>query len=207
MTDATSPDASPRSSSGAEESFALAVRSELSRRSLFLNDRGVTLSAEAIGWTIEGQSFSRRLADIAALHLEVQSLQSGVLPFCKVTFADGSALRIMACSNSGFPDAEQTGLYREFLDALHRRLNAADRTRIDFTCGLPQERYGRAKIGMYLSGFMVFVAVVAFLITFQLKVLLYLAGSVGIFWRTKVSVDSNAPRAYDPEHIPSEMQG
>jgi hypothetical protein len=206
MSDANSLDASPGSSS-ADETFALAVRSELSRRSLFLNDRGVTLSGGTIDWMIEGQSFSQPLARIAALHLEAQPSRSGVLPLCMLTFADASTLRVMACSNSGSANPEQTDLYRDFLDALHRRLNAADRARIDFTCGFSESRYGRVKIGMYLSGLLVLAALAAFLMTFQLKVLLYLAGGVAIFWRIKVAVDNNAPRTYDPEDIPLEMRG
>ena len=196
-----------RATYAANETFALAVGSNASRRSLFLNDRGVTLSGEQIGWTIDDQTFSEPLARIWALHLETQSLQGGVVPVCKLTFADGATLRVMACSATGSPDAEQTDLYREFIGALHRQLSADDRARIDFTSGLSETRYRMMTIGMYLSSLLVILPVVGFLVTHEVKDLLFMIGGIGIFWRTKASVDANAPQRYDPQDIPGSMLG
>lgn len=185
-------------------SFALPVRSDATGFTLFLNDRGVTLGGGRIGWSIDGEAFEEPFASLSDIHLETTSMRRGLIPTCRLTFADGRVLRILAATAAGFPDGDQRRLYAQFIYELHRRLGAEDRRRIAFGCGYAASRVGMLR-ALALGGGALTLLLLALVPTGGLKgAVLAVALGVGS-WRLWSVADANAPRAYDPDAIPSEM--
>jgi hypothetical protein len=185
-------------------SFALPVRSSATRLTLFLNDRGVTLGRERIGWSIDGEAYEEPLANLSEIHLETDSLRSGLIPVCRLTFADGQALRVLAATSTGAPDGEQRRIYARFVRELHRRLGPEDRRRIAFGCGFAAGRVGVLRALAY--GGVALTVALALLVPMGGFKPAVMAAVVGMgTWRLWNLADANVPRAYDPDDIPPEM--
>lgn len=189
------------------ESFALAVWSDASPDPHGVGDRGVSIYDGQIGWTVDGQPMFQTLSSIGAVDLEAQPMHGGAVPTCRLAFSDGTTLRVVACSETWRPDAEQTRLYRAFLEALHRRLSEEDRAGINFSWRFAGSRKPLFKIGMGLSLLLILASLWALVTTHELRTSLCLIGGLALFWALKASVDAAARKRYDPDKIPSAVYG
>jgi hypothetical protein len=189
------------------ERFALAVRSEASRTSPYVSDRGVALSDRQIFWMIGDETFSQPLARLTAVALKTEATQAGALPMCRLSFDDAAPLRIVACSAAGFPNRDQERVFRAFLEALHHRLTKEDRAHIAFSCGYDESRLWLYKVGLYFAGFLFVTALLSLPFSHSPRPLVLLVSAAGMFWRVKTASRAAAPKRYDPDHIPNATFG
>jgi hypothetical protein len=138
-------------------------------RRLYWRNRnhGVTLNADCIGWTMDGDAVETAYGNIVAVHLESRG-QKITEDRCTVTFADGRALLIVNTDPGGFADAARAALYRDFVRDLHAHLPPDRYPLIRFTAGVPRWRFLTMLI-CAIAGMQVFAATgLAFFFIFHL---------------------------------------
>lgn len=166
-------------------------------------DHGVTLTDDAIAWVADGQQSQASLRDIVEVHLQVGYVEGNAIASCRLRFANGSSLVITSSNSRGFQDAALDRLYVEFLHDLHARLAARRDAGTTFTAGFGEGRHQFGMVLLMVAGlFFIVLPVGLLLITGEWK--LALAGYTGLVlvWPLYKSVQANAPRAYDPRHVP-----
>jgi hypothetical protein len=89
---------------------------------LRLSTRGVRLVEDAIAYTWEGLASEKKLLDIEVIRLQLGGVIGEHYGLCAITFKDGTVLRIHGCNSKGYPQYEQSILYRDFVLDLHHRL-------------------------------------------------------------------------------------
>jgi hypothetical protein len=164
-------------------------------------NRGVTLGADTIAWTMDGEQNETAYGNVVAVHLD-SSGQKVVTDRCTVSFADGRGLTIVNTDPGGYADAARAALYRGFVRDLHGRL--AGRTGgIRFTEGWP---LWRCQAMFALAGLIGIAA--AALGVYMLLRLGDLRGPVLVAiaafaaWKLSRTARNNLPRAYTPDRLP-----
>ena len=148
----------------------------------------------------------RRWTDIVAVSLSSASDGSDAVNQCRIAFRDGSTLTATDAGASGTVDHDRTPLYRDFVNALHRRLATAPDGTIRFTAGLSEGRHTVLTIAIFLA-ILLFVGTpfVLLFIVRDWRVLGTLAAGAAFIWPFWKMLQNNRPRRYDPRHPPTEL--
>jgi hypothetical protein len=189
-------------SSTAPQTYDLCIN--VAGRRLYWRDRNhsMTLSADCIAWTMDGDAVETPYGNIVAVHLESRG-QEVTEERCTVTFADGRALLIVNTDPGGYADPARAALYRDFVRDLHAHLSPERYPLIRFTAGVPRWRY-LVMLICAIASVPVFAATgFAFYFIFHLwkGLLLFVLGEY--FCRTLARrALANAPRDYTPDTLP-----
>lgn len=177
------------------------------RRLVWSNsDHGVTLTDDAIFWMTGGHELQARLRDVVQVHLQIGFIEDNTIASCRLHFASGSSLLITSGNSRGFQDAALDRLYVEFLHDLHARLAALRDARIAFTSGFSEGRHAFGMVLLVVAAlFFVVTPVVMLLFTGEWKLALITYTGLVLVWPVYKSIQVNAPRAYDPRHLPPEL--
>jgi hypothetical protein len=177
------------------------------RRMVWIHaDHGVTLSDDAIAWVADGRQSQSPLRDIVGVHLQLSYVGDDAIGSCRLSFVDGSGLSIVSSNKRGFEDAVLDRLYVEFVHDLHMRLAAHRDARASFTAGFGEGRYLFGKVVIVIAGlFFIITPVVLLLITQEWKLALLTYSGAVLVWPVYKAMQANAPRSYDPRHVPPEL--
>jgi len=169
-------------------------------------DHGVTLTDSAIAWIAGGREWRARLRDVAEVHLRTGNIGESTIATCRLRFADGSTVLIASSNSHGLQDNARDRLYATFVDDLHRRLAALEDARIAFMAGVSAARYRFGKILVVVAGlFFIVTPTVLLLITREWSMAWALYTGVLLLWPVYRVMQANAPRIYDPRHVPPEL--
>jgi hypothetical protein len=176
-------------------------------RRLYWRNRNssVTLGPDCIAWTMDGTANEVPYGNVVAVHLNSAG-QKVTADQCTITFADGRGLFIVNTDPSGFADAARAAAYRDFVDDLHARLEAAGNGGIRFTAGVARWRYRTMLLGAGAAAILFTIAGLAGYFVFHLWNGLALLG-LGVYfsWTLGRRALANAPRDYTPEHLPEQL--
>jgi hypothetical protein len=172
------------------------------RHALHKLDCGVTLAADRISASADGQTGEEQFSNITAVHLQTSGGKTDV-ESCEITFADGNTLTVLNCDAGGFSDSELAANYRAFVRDLHTRLAAGGFNSIRFTEGWPMWR---------CSAMLVLAACTALLVAYLGLWTLFCTGDLKGFamvalggygaWRWYRISLNNLPRDYTPDRLP-----
>jgi hypothetical protein len=168
-------------------------------------DSGVTLNKDIIAWTQDERTTEISLGNIVAVHLSSGGRRV-IVDRCAITFSDNNVLTVVNSDGAGYYDSEHAKSYRAFVQDLHARLASGPFGAIRFTAGWTQSRYLRtlvlAAVGAIAA---VVIGVWALLALRSFKgLLIVIFGCIGAF-RLERMTRANAPRAYTPDKLPTEL--
>jgi hypothetical protein len=179
-----------------------------------LKDRGVRLTEDRIGWTSGDVDHEKSLSDIASIRLfgPPPPWGGGDFRSCKITFKDGTALFVLSCDRALEKSELHAESYRNFVTGLHRRLPASAAGTIKFNAGFPAGKYVVGWILFALVGMFVIGALLGLILDPLKDTYLGIVGMVclfNLFYFNKFHLFAprllkNAPRTYEPAHIPDE---
>ena len=168
-------------------------------------DHGVTLTDDGIAWFAGGSEWQARLRDITEVHLQTGNVGENTIATCRLKFLDDTSLSILSSNSRGLQDASHDKLYVAFVRDLHRRLAAAD-AHVAFTAGFSDARYRFGKVVAVVAGlFFVVAPTVLLLMTREANMVWALYAGVLLVWPLYGLMRANAPRSYDPRHVPPEL--
>jgi hypothetical protein len=170
-------------------------------------DHGLTLKDDEIAWIAGGRHSQASLRAIVEVHLQIGCIEDNAIASCRLRFANGLTLSITSSNSRGFQDAALDKLYIEFVYDLHARLAARREARIAFTAGFSEGRYQFVTVVAVVAAGLFFVVtpVMLLLITGEWKVALATYTGVVLLWPLYKVIKANAPRSYDPRHVPPEL--
>src|SRR5262249_54026242 len=169
-------------------------------------DHGVTLTDDGIIWFAGGREWQTRLRDIAEVHLRTGNVGESTIATCRLKFAEGSTLLIASSNSYGLQEDARDRLYAAFVHDLHGRLAALINARIAFTAGVSEARYRFGKVVAVVAGlFFIVTPTVLLLITREWSMAWALYTGVLLVWPVYRVMQANAPRTYDPRHVPPEL--
>jgi hypothetical protein len=170
------------------------------------SDHGVTLMDDAIAWIADGRQSQVSFRDIVEVHLQLSYLEDNAIASCRLHFADGYSLSITSGNRRGFQDAGQDRLYVEFVYDLHARLAAHGDARAAFTAGFSEGRHlGLTVVAVVGVLLCVLLPVVLLLISGDWKMAVAGYTGLALLWPVYKAIQVNAPRSYDPRHVPEEL--
>ncbi|WP_426958504.1 hypothetical protein [Muricoccus radiodurans] len=170
------------------------------------DNHGITLDDERLSWTHQGTPDGARLANVAAVRLQSGGEARNPVHMCAITFADGFVLTATDADDRGFRSDEKAAPYRDFVQDLHRRLIAGGRDMIPFSAGLPPTNHTVVTAAAFLLGLLFFVLpIVLLMITGRPEILFTLLAGLTFLWPLLKLAHRNAPRAYDPRDLPSDL--
>jgi hypothetical protein len=170
------------------------------------SDHGVTLTDDAVAWLIGGHVLQARLRDIVEVHLQLGYVEASAVASCRLRFADGSSLVITSSNSRGFQDAALDRVYVEFIHDLHARLAARGDGHIAFTSGFSEGRLQFGIVLLMIAGlFFIALPVGLLLLTGEWKLALATYTGLVLLWPLYKAIQVNAPRSYDPRHVPEEL--
>lgn len=170
-------------------------------------DRGVTLSADGLSWSVGGVALERGYSDISSIRLHRATAgKHGSVGICRISFRD-TVLNVHGSDSHGFPDDEQSARYATFVQDLHARLSGRqDARHIRFHAGLTDGRYTVLTVAIIAAGLLfVLLPFVLLLIVRDLHVLGVFAAGAALFWSFYKLWDKNRPRSYLPTHVPEDL--
>jgi hypothetical protein len=173
-----------------------------------ITDSGITLSADGLSWTIDGNERARTYSDIFSIRLQRAAAGTGAgVGICEIGFRDGITLKIMGGSAHGIADAEKAPLYADFVRDLHKRLAARqDTSHIYYNAGLSQGRYTVLTIAIVASAILFGLLPLGLLIMIHdLHTLILFVTSGGLLWSFYMLWQKNRPRPYTPTSVPEEL--
>lgn len=169
-------------------------------------NHGVTLADDGIAWNADGREWQARLRDIAAVHLGTGNVGENTIASCRLRFSDGMTLLITSSNSYGLQADAQDRLYAEFVHDLHARLAAIKGAHVDFTAGFSDARYHFGKVVVVVAGlFFIVTPTVLLLMIHEWQMAWALYAGVLLVWPVYRVVKANAPRCYDPRHVPPEL--
>ncbi len=192
-----------------ESHYDLYFRAGRSIGLYFHNDNhGVTLTAERINWTFDGEGDGAPFTNIRSVHLQTGGDWRDPVHTCLITFADGYQLVVINADGYGAgTDETRRPVYREFVRDLHARIAAAG-TSTSFTAGLKGVRYPLIIVLSVLIGAVsIVVPVVAMILSGSIGPIATLFAGIGLYWPLTKMIEKNAPRSYDPRDPPKELLG
>lgn len=179
-----------------------------------LADRGISLSADRIGWQRGGQDHHAPLSDIVEINLQLHSIgldvsegALGAYGSCRILFRGARELHFFDCSSSGAVDPKAASLYRAFIGDLHHRLGSEARAHIKFTRGAP----GRYRIAhtlniMFGLAFSVPLLILLFLPNSpKLNLALLFLTCGAMFMGVDRLARTIKPGRYDPAKLPGDL--
>ncbi len=170
------------------------------------SDHGVTLADGSIAWVAGSRQFQRPFREIVGVHLRLNYVESDAIATCRLRFADGSIFSVTSSSRLGGQDSALGKLYVEFVHDLHARLVDSGDPRISFTAGFSEGRYHFVMIFAFVAA-LLFIAlpVGLLLISGDWKLAIATYTGLVLLWPVYKAMQANAPRSYDPRHVPSEL--
>lgn len=171
---------------------------------------GITIidagAESALEWDDEGVAMRQLWTDIIAVTMMSATDGKDAVNQCRIEFRDGGSLTVTDASAAGSVDHDLTPLYRDFANALHRRLATAPQGTITFTAGVSEGRHLGMQIIMVIAAlFFVGVPFVLLFIVQDWKVLGVLFAGAAFVWPMWKIMENNRPRSYDPRHPPTEL--
>lgn len=173
-------------------------------------NHGVTLvdagSASAIVWRTESGEARRLWTEIRNVNMLSASDGKAAVNHCRITFNDGRSITVSDAGASGQVDDARTPVYRNFIRALHARLQHAPQGTIRFTAGVSEGRHTVMMVtGMIAGLFFVATPLVLLFVVRDWRVLGVLAAGIGFIWPFWKIIERNHPRDYDPRRPPGEL--
>lgn len=157
-------------------------------------------------WQAGGNAARRLWTDIAAVAMTTGTDGKAEVNQCRIAFRDGSALTLTDAGADGRVDHSRTGIYRDCMNALHRRLAQAPGGTIAFTAGVSQTRYIGLKIAVTIAALIfVITPFVLLFIVRDWRVLFTLAAGAAFVWPMWKVLEKSKPRSYDPKYPPGEL--
>ena len=170
------------------------------------SDHGVTLTGDGIAWMVGGRPFQASLGDVAGVHLGLSYIEDDAIASCRLRFRDGSILSVTSSNRLGAQDSALGKLYVEFVHDLHTRLADRGNPRTFFTAGFSEGRYQLVRVLAVVGGlFFIAMPIVLLLISGDWKLALIIYTGLVLLWPFYKAVRANAPRSYDPRHVPPEL--
>jgi hypothetical protein len=170
------------------------------------SDHGVKLTDDAIAWSVDGQESQASFRDILEVHLQLGYIKGKAVATCRLRFADETSIVVVSGDSFGFPDAELDRLYVEFIHDLHARLAALPDARTAFTSGFSEARRQFGEVAVVIAGlFFVVMPAAALLLSWEWKTVILTYSGVLLVWPVYKMIQINAPRTYDPRHVPQEL--
>lgn len=172
----------------------------------------LVLSDEGVSYTLDGRSGLRPYARLKRIRLQAVhgGRNSPWEALVQLEFASGRPLNVFSTGPFGADDPVRDKAFIGFVEELHRRLSAEDRTRIEFLRGIPPGSH-RVLVGVMIF-FFVFGVAGLFILTKTMSrdipvvaVLGPMAALAGIGIWVASSVNRNKPGRYDPERLPREL--
>ena len=197
----------PDARDGDSKQYALCFRVP-GRQSVWrIRDQGIALSDQHISWSLDGGEMSYSLKDVAEVHLQTGAIGEEVIASCRLTFADGTVLSIASCDSGGVHTSPaQAELYSDFVHELHARLARLEGASTVFTAGYGEARYRVVQVLFWIA--VVFFGVaptLAVLVSGEWGKLPLVLGGFALTWMLRKLMSANAPRSYDPRHLPEEL--
>jgi hypothetical protein len=170
-------------------------------------DRGVTVSDDGLAWTNERKPDGASFKNIASIRLQSGGDWKNPLNSCHITFADGYQLNLSDGSEWGKVDHDRTPVYRDFLRDLHARMVKHGTGATKFLRGYADTNFRVVLVAASLLGIIGVAGpiVLLFIVPAKLEVLGILAAGSVMCWPLYTMVRNNAPRPYDPRHLPEEL--
>jgi hypothetical protein len=169
-------------------------------------DHGVTLTDDDIAWYAGGREWQARLRDIATVHLRTGNIGEYTIATCRLSFSDATTLLITSANSRGLQNETQDKLYVEFMQDFHARLAALKDAPVAFSAGLSDARYRFGKVVVVVAGSLFIVTpTVLLLMTREWQMVWALSAGILLVWPVYRVMKANAPRRYDPRHVPLEL--
>jgi hypothetical protein len=188
-----------------EEDFDLYTRFGAPGYAIYMKipNHSVTLGRNRLAWIAENRLQEVSLYDISAIHLltATQSVQGPMgATLCQIVFRTGLALTVFPTNEYGLYDRSREARYREFVEALHARLDARQRAAIRFVAGYGSIRYWLLLFLISLLTLMMAGGLLAALVlgAFTWKLVFSLFVGVSMTGAMIRLLQVNAPHAYDP---------
>jgi len=169
-------------------------------------DHGVGLKDDGIVWNAGDREWQARLRDIAAVHLGTGNVGDNTIATCRLSFSDGVTLSITSANSHGLQNDTQDRLYAAFVHDLHARLAALKDAPVAFTAGVSAARYRFGRVVIVVAGLLFIVTpTVLLLMTREWQMAWALSTGILLVWPVYRVIRANAPRDYDPRHVPPEL--
>lgn len=173
---------------------------------LWLTNHGVTVDDRDISYNVDGQAKTVAFAEITAVHLTSGSIGGDIIEQCKIELTSGDTITISNATPGGLPNKEQTRIYRDFVQDLHRRFAAGDHGGIRFMAGMSGTRYKGALAAIIIAAlFFVATPLVLAVITGDAHALILTGTGVFFVWPFMRMLRNNTPRDYTPDALPDEL--
>ena len=188
--------------------YTLCYREGVVRVFLRMDDRPIVLDENGLQWSAPDSPLQRaRFEDIVRIRLVVGSDGDGdSIGSCIIHFKNGRMLTVLSGNNWGVFDLKKAELYRQFVQDLHRRLRAADSSRIEFVAGQTEGWRGLSQAAMIVSAlFFLVLPLGLFVVTGEPRCLLLMLGGVAFVAPFFAQFKANTPRHYSPGNIPAEL--
>jgi hypothetical protein len=176
-------------------------------RFVFWNtNHGITVGENGISFGIDGQTRTCTFADVAGIHLNSGSVGGDIIDSCKIELASGDTITVSNAASKGFPNQDQTQIYRDFIYDLHGRLAGAGQSKISFTAGMSGLRYKGLFVTLVIAGlFFVATPFVLAILTGDMKALMLVGAGALFVWPFMRVLSNNTPRNYTPDALPDEL--
>jgi hypothetical protein len=187
--------------------YPLFLREGTGRFYFRLSDQGLTLTADGLAWTFDGQPRRRAFAEIDSVRLQVVHVhKSGDYGICEIRFRDGLTLRILASTAHGFADDDLSAAYADCMRDLHGRLAGSGMPTIRYHAGTTDTAH-TAGVAILVVAALFFIGtpIVIFLMVRKLEVLGVLLAAAAFIWPFWRKLEVNAPRPYTPQAVPAEL--
>lgn len=172
----------------------------IATRGLTLDDRGVTFTSERETRTI-------LFSEIGSIRLHTGFADKETpLGICQIRFGRWRKLTVYGGDSYLRADEAQRAAYLRFVHDLHRRIPAADRTRIAFNGGLSDTRHMIVSVAS-IVGALIFgvLPLVLIVLVPSWETLGVAAASFGFAYAGWKNWSRNRPRRYSPDRVPEEL--
>jgi hypothetical protein len=140
---------------------------------LWNTNHGITDRENGMTFAVDGQTRTCAFSDVAGIHLGSVSVGRDIIDQCKIELASGDTITVSNAASKGFPNKEQTQIYRDFVYDLHGRLAGAGQSKISFTAGMSDLRYKGLFVTLMIAGlFFVATPLVLAVLTGDMKALM-----------------------------------
>jgi hypothetical protein len=170
-------------------------------------DTELTLTAEGVRYTFEGRSGLRAYSGLASIRLQMMSPEPTWAALVELRFARRPALVVYSMAADGTRSPERDRDFLDFVSVLHRRLTAADRSRISFRRGVSPARNAFVGFGATLFAAMALLCLAfvamgwATIIEILWPGIVFGMFAAGFFKIARMT----RPGLYDPLHLPPEL--
>jgi hypothetical protein len=169
-------------------------------------NHGITVDEHGLSYEVDGQTRTCAFTDVAGVHLSSAAIGGDIIDQCKIELASGDTVTVSNAASKGFPNKEQTQIYRDFVYDLHGRLAGASQDKISFTAGMSNVRYKGLFVILVIAGlFFVATPLGLALFTGDLEALMLVGAGALFVWPFVRVLSNNSPRNYTPDALPEEL--